>query len=116
MLSADPQNEEFRQIVAAIQTFVCEMMIKNGEAAESICTDIGEVIRRSPSHEIAHFRIANVQAELGKGYAALAAAAGKSAPGSLAHWRKARSWLRKSQSIYKAFHDAGKLSGDDAAR
>jgi hypothetical protein len=34
----------------------------------------------------------------------------------LSHWREARSWLQKSERIYKTFLDAGKLSGDDAAR
>jgi non-specific serine/threonine protein kinase/serine/threonine-protein kinase len=122
MLSADPQNEEFRQIVAAIQTFVCEMMIKNGDAAEAIkllsrsLLTLEKSFEASPTDEIAHFRIANVQAELGKGHSALAATGGLSGPGNLAHWREARSWLRKSLSIYKAFHEAGKLSGDDAAR
>jgi len=34
----------------------------------------------------------------------------------LADWREARSWFQKSQEIYKTFLDAGKLTGEDAAR
>lgn len=33
---ADPRNEDFRQSVAAVSTFVCQMMIKTGNAAEAI--------------------------------------------------------------------------------
>jgi serine/threonine protein kinase/tetratricopeptide (TPR) repeat protein len=122
MLSEDPQNEEFRQIVAAIQTFVCEMMIKNGDAEEAIkllsrsLLTLEKSFAVSPTDEIAHFRIANVQAELGKGHAALAADGRTPMQNRLSHWREARSWLQKSQRIYKTFLDAGKLSGDDAAR
>ncbi len=122
MLSADPQNEEFRQIVAAIQTFVCEMMIKNGNAEEAIkllsrsLLTLEKSFAVSPTDEIAHFRIANVQAELGKGHAALAGDGRTPMHNRLSHWREARSWLQKSQRIYKTFLDAGKLSGDDAAR
>jgi hypothetical protein len=66
MASADPTNDEYRQIVAVAQGFFCEMFIKNGRAAESI--------------------------------------------------DEARTWFQKSQEIYKIFVNAGKLSGDDAAR
>ena len=31
-------------------------------------------------------------------------------------WREARSWFQKSQKTYKTFLDAGKLTGEDAAR
>jgi len=53
---------------------------------------------------------------LGKGYAALASDDKTSAQNRLADWREARSWFQKSQEIYKTFLDAGKLTGEDAAR
>ncbi|MGI8837155.1 MAG: protein kinase domain-containing protein [Pyrinomonadaceae bacterium] len=122
MLSADPQNDEFRQAVALIQTFVCEMMIKNGEAAaavkllnESLLT-LQKSFAASPTDEIAHFRIASVQTALGQGYVALASDQKIPAQKRLAHWREARSWFQKSQAIYKIFLDAGKLTGEDAAK
>ena len=122
MLSADPQNEDFRQGVATVQTFVCEMMIKTGSAAEAIkllnqsLLTLEKSFAASPTDEQAHFRLANVQAALGKGYAALASDDKTSAQKRLAHWREARSWLQKSQEIYKVFRDAGKTTGEDAAR
>ena len=36
ILVADPKNDDFIQAVAMTQGFVCEMMIKNGNAAEAI--------------------------------------------------------------------------------
>ncbi|MBI2838288.1 MAG: protein kinase [Acidobacteria bacterium] len=122
MLSADPQNEEFRQGVATVQTFVSEMMIKNGEAAEAIkllrqsLLSLEKSIAASPTDEIARFRIGSVQAGLGKGYAALASDSRTSAERSLADWREARSWFQKSREVYTVFRDAGKLTGEDAAR
>jgi len=122
MLSADPQNEEFRQAVAMVQTFVSEMMIKNGEAAEAIellsqsLLTLEKSFAASPTDEIAHFRIGSVQAGLGQGYAALASESKTSAQRRLVHWREARSWFQKSQEIYGVFRDAGKLTGEDAAR
>lgn len=122
MLSADPQNEEFRQAVAMVQVFVSEMMIKNGEAAEAIellsqsLLTLEKSFAASPTDEIAHFRIGSVQAGLGQGYAALASESKTSAQRRLAHWREARSWFQKSQEIYGVFRDAGKLTGEDAAR
>jgi len=122
MSSADPQNEEFSQAVAMVQSFVSEMMIKNGEAAEAIKLLIQSHLALeksfadSPTDEIAHFRMANVEAALGQGYAALASESKTSAQKRLVHWREARSWFQKSQEIYKTFLDAGKLAGEDAAR
>ncbi len=69
----------------------------------------------SPTDEIAHFRITNVQAGLGQGYAVMASDNKTSAQTRLAHWREARSWFQESQKIYKTFLDAGKLTGEDAA-
>lgn len=122
MSSADPQNEDFRQIVAAVQTFVCEMMIKTGDAAEAIkllnqsLITLEKSFAASPTDETAHFRIAKVREGLGKGYAALAADGRTSAQKRLANWREARSWSQKSLKIYKTFRDAGKTTGEDAAR
>ena len=122
MLSADPQNEEFRQIVAAVQTFVCQMMIKTGNSAEAIkllnqsLVTLEKSFAASPTDELAHFRIANVQAGLGQGYAALASEGKTSAQKRLADWREARSWFQKSLEIYGVFRDAGKLTGEEAAR
>lgn len=120
--SADPQNEEFRQAVAMVQSFVCEMMIKNGEAVEAIkllsqsLLTFEKSFAASPTDEIAHFRIGGVQAALGQGYVALASDDRTSAQNRLAHWREARSWFQKSREIYKIFLDAGKLTGEDAAK
>jgi tetratricopeptide (TPR) repeat protein len=122
MMTADPQNEEFRQIVAAIQTFVCAMMVKTGDAAEAIkllsqsLLTLENSFAASPTDETAHFRIANVQAELGNSHAALAADGRTLMLKRFAHWREARSWFQKSHKIYKIFLDAGKLTGEDAAR
>jgi non-specific serine/threonine protein kinase/serine/threonine-protein kinase len=122
ILTADPENEEFRQAVAMAQTIVCEMMIKNGEAAEAIkllTKSLGMLEKSfaaSPTDEIAHFRIANTQAELGKGHLAIATDTRTPPQERLAHWREARSWFLKSQAIYKIFLNAGKLTGEDAAR
>jgi eukaryotic-like serine/threonine-protein kinase len=120
--SADPQNDEFRQAVAIVQTFVCEMMIKNEDAAGAIkllrrsLLSLEESFSASPTDEIAHFRIANVQADLGQGYAALASDAGTPARKRLSYWREARSWLQKGEGIYQGFRDAGKLTGEDETR
>ncbi|MEP6570540.1 MAG: protein kinase [Acidobacteriota bacterium] len=122
MLSADPQNDEFRQAVASIQTFVCEMMIKNGNAAEAIkllsesLLTLEKSFAASPTDETAHFRIGNVQAGLGQGHAALAADDKTSAEKRLTHWREARTWFQKSQEIFQGFRDAGKLTGEDSAK
>lgn len=120
--SADPTNDEYRQIFAVAQGFFCEMLIKNGRAAESIellnqsLLQLQKSFARSPTDQMAHMRIANVQAGLGRGYAALASDETASATRRLAHWREARTWFQKSQEIFKIFHDAGKLGGDDATR
>ena len=122
ILSADPQNEDFRQAMAMVQAFACEMMIKTGSAADAIKLlsqsqmTLEKSFAASPTDEIAHFRLANVEAALGQGYAALAADDKTSAQKRLAHWREARSWFQKSQEIYKTFLDAGTLTGDDATR
>ncbi len=122
MLSKDPQNEEFRQVVATVQTTVCEMMIKTGDAAEAIkllnqsLLTLEKSFAASPSDEIAHFRVGNVQQALGQGYAALASDDKTSTQKRLAHWREVRSWFQKSQEIYKALREAGKITGEDGAR
>jgi serine/threonine protein kinase len=120
--SADPQNEDFRQAVAMVQAFVCEMMIKTGSAAEAIKLlnqshlALEKSFAASPTDEIAHFRMANVEAALGQGHLALASDDRTPAQSRLAQWREARLWFQKSQEIYKTFLDAGKLTGDDATR
>ena len=122
MSSKDPQNEEFRQVVATVQTTVCENMIKTGDAAEAVkllnqsLLTLEKSFAASPSDEMAHFRVGNVQQALGQGYAALASDDETSTPKRLAHWREARSWFQKSQEIYKALREAGKITGEDAAR
>lgn len=122
ILSADPQNDEFRQAVANVQTLVSEMMIKTGEASAAIkllnqsLLTLEKSYDASPTDEIAHFRIAITQENLGHGYVALASEGKTSAQQRLANWREARSWFQKSQAIYRVFGDAGKLVGEDAAR
>lgn len=122
MLSKDPQNEEFHQVVATVQTTICEMMIKTGDAAEAIkllnqsLLTLEKSFAASPSDEIAHFRVGNVQQALGQGYAALASDDETSRQKRLADWRAARSWFQKSQEIYKALREAGKITGEDGAR
>jgi tetratricopeptide (TPR) repeat protein len=122
MLSTDPQNEEFRQVVATVQTTVCENMIKTGDAAEAIkllnqsLLTLEKSFAASPSDEMAHFRVGNVQQALGQGYAALASDDKTSTQKRLAQWREARSWFQKSQEIYKALREAGKITGEDGAR
>jgi eukaryotic-like serine/threonine-protein kinase len=122
ILSADPQNDEFRQAVANVQALVSEMMIKTGEASEAIkllnqsLLTLEKSYAASPTDEIAHFRIAITQENLGHGYLSLASEGKTSAHQRLAHWREARSWFLKSQAIYRVFGDAGKLVGEDAAR
>ncbi|HET9788625.1 MAG TPA: hypothetical protein VFP47_15915, partial [Pyrinomonadaceae bacterium] len=107
---------------AVAQGFFCEMLIKDGRASESIellnqsLLTLQKSFALSPTDEQAHFRIANVQAGLGRGYAALASDETTSATRRLAHWHEARTWFQKSQETYKIFYDAGKLSGDDATR
>ena len=122
MLSADPQNDDFRQGLATIQTFVCEMMIKTGEASEAIkllsqsLLTLEKSFTASPTDEIAHFRIAITQENLGQGFANLASESKTPVQKRLIHWREARSWFLKSQAIYKVFNEAGKLVGEDATR
>jgi len=122
MLSKDPQNAEFIQVVATVQTTVCELMIKTGDTAEAIkllnqsLQTLEKSFAASPSDEIAHFRIGNAQQALGQGYAALASDDKTSTQKRLAHWREARSWFQKSQEIYKALREAGKITGEDGAR
>jgi len=122
MLSKDPQNAEFVQVVATVQTTVCENMIKTGDAAEAIkllnpsLQTLEKSFAASPGDEIAHFRVGNAQQALGQGYAALASDEKTSTQKRLAHWREARSWFQKSQEIYKALRDAGKITGEDGAR
>ena len=122
ILSADPQNDDFRQAVANVQALVSEMMIKTGEAGEAIkllnqsLLTLEKSYIASPTDEIAHFRIAITLENLGHGYVALASEGKTSAQQRLAHWREARSWFQKSQAIYRVFGDAGKLVGEDAAR
>ncbi len=122
MLSADPQNEDFRQATAMMQGFACDMMIKTGSAAEAIkllsqsYLSLEKSFAASPTDEIAHFRMANVQGSLGQGYAALASDPRTPAQKRLAHWLEARSWFQKSQKIYQVFLDGGKLTGEDATR
>lgn len=122
MLSKDPQNAEFIQVVATVQTTVCEMMIKTGDAAEAIkllnqsLLTLEKSFAASPSDAIAHFRVGNVKQALGQGYAVLASDDKTSTQKRLAHWREARSWFQKSQEIYKALREAGKITGEDGAR
>jgi hypothetical protein len=105
-----------------VQAFACEMMIKTGSAAEAIKLlsqsqlTLEKSFAASPTDEIAHFRLANVEAALGQGYVALASDDRSSGQIRLAHWREARSWFQKSQEIYKTFLDGGKLTGEDAVR
>jgi tetratricopeptide (TPR) repeat protein len=122
MSVADPQNDEFRQGVANVQTLVCEMMIKTGAAAEAIklLTEALLVLEKSfaasPTDEISHFRIALIQADLGHGHVALAEDLKTPPQKRSAHWREARLWFQKSQEILQVFRDAGKLAGEDSAR
>jgi eukaryotic-like serine/threonine-protein kinase len=122
MASADPTNDEYRQTVAVAQGFLSEMLIKDGRAAESIqllnqsLLALQKSFALSPTDEQAHFRIANVQAGLGRGYAALASEETTSRTRRLAHWHDAQTWFQKSQEIYKTFYNAGKLAGEDATR
>jgi non-specific serine/threonine protein kinase/serine/threonine-protein kinase len=122
ILSADPQNDDFRQAVANVQTLVSEMMIKTGEASKAIkllsqsLLELEKSYIASPTDEIAHFRLAITQENLGHGYVALATEGKIPAPQRLTNWREARSWFQKSQAIYRVFGDAGKLVGEDAAR
>ena len=122
MLAADPKNEDFRQASAMTQTFVCEMMIKTGQAAEAVKllaeaqVALEKSFAASPTDEIAHFRLANVEAALGQGYSALASDDRTPAAKRLSYWRESRSWFQKSQEIYKIFLAAGNLTGEDAVR
>ena len=122
MSSADPLNEDLRQLVAAVRTFVCQMMIKTGNAAEAIellnqtLRTLEKSFAASPTDELAHYRIATVQEGLGQGHAGLAADGKTSAQKRLANWREARSWFQKSLEIYRVFRDAGKLTGEEAAK
>jgi hypothetical protein len=119
---ADPQNEDFRQAAAMVQAFACEMMIKTGSADEAIklLSEAHETLSKSfaasPTDQIVHFRMANVEAALGQGYLTLASDERAPEQRRLTQWREARSWLQKSQDIYKTFLDAGELTGDDATR
>jgi serine/threonine protein kinase/tetratricopeptide (TPR) repeat protein len=122
LLAADPQNDEFRQAEAMFQTFVGEMMIKNGEAGEAIkllkqsLLNLEKSFAASPTDEIAHFRIAVTLAALGHANLALASDNATARQTRLPFWREARSWLQKSREIFKIFNDDGKLIGEDAAR
>ncbi len=121
LLAADPQNEEFRLGVTTLQSVVGETMIKSGNTAEAIkilnlsLLTLEKSFAASPTDETIHFHIAIAQQGLGNAYDALASS-DKSPAQSLIHWRTARSWFQKSQTIYKLFHDAGKTTGEDGAR
>jgi hypothetical protein len=97
-------------------------MIKTGDAAEAIkllnqsLLTLEKSFAASPSDEMAHFRVGNVQQALGQGYAALASDDKTSTPKRLAHWREARAWFQQSQEIYKVLREAGKITGEDGAR
>jgi serine/threonine protein kinase len=122
LVSADPQNDEFGQAEGMFQTFVAEMMIKNGEAGQAIklldqsLLSLEKSFAASPTDEIAHFRIATTQAALGQANIALALDEATSPQMRLTFWREARSWLQKSREIFKIFNDEGKLIGEDAAK
>ena len=122
LMNADPQNNEFIQAVSMVQTFICEMMIKNGEAEEAIrllkqsLSPLEKTFAASPTDEIAHFRIAVAEAGLGQGYAVLAADEKSPPQKRLAHLRETCSWFQKSKEIFMTFQTAGKLTGEDAER
>ena len=122
MSAADPQNEDLRETAVAIQTLVCRLMIKTGNAAEAVnllnqsLITLEKLFAASPTDGIVHFRIAVLQQELGNGFAALAAESKTSPPKRLAKWREARSWFQKSAEIYKVFRDAGKSTGEEGTR
>ena len=122
MSAADPHSDEFQQAVAIAQTLVCEMMIKTGDAAEAIkllsesLTAIEKSFAASPTDEIAHFRLATIQADLGHAHVVLATEPTTPGEKRLAHWREARSWFQKSREILQSFRDAGKLTGEDSAK
>lgn len=120
--SADPQNEDLRQTVAAAQIVVCQMMIRTGNAAEAITllhqsrATVERLFASSPTDAIAQFRIATVQEMLGTGYVALASDRSTPVQKRLVHWGEAQSWFEKSLKIYKSFRDTGKTTGEDAAK
>ena len=120
--AADLQNEDLRQIVAAAQIVVCQMMIKAGNANEAITllhqarATVERLFAASPTDAIAEFRIATVQEMLGKGYVVLASDRSKPAQKRLAHWSEAHSWFQKSLKIFKSFRDSGKSVGEESAK
>ena len=119
ILASDPTNDEFKQAVAQMQGLVCEMMIKTGKANEAIklltesLTLLEQSFAASPTDEIAHFRIAIVEANLGQAHIALTS---DTKDESALHWRAAREWLGKSKAILDEFNAGGKLAGEDAER
>lgn len=121
LANADPKNDDLRQAVAEAQAFVAEMMIKAGNADDAIgllnksLQDLERSFAASPNDKAAQFRIANVQAELGKAYASLADKQ-KSPAQSLSHWREARTWFQKSLAIYKLLRESTTIAGEDGAR
>lgn len=122
MLSVDQQNDELRQAAATVQAFVCGLLIETGNPGEAVrlldqsLVTLESSFAASPNDELAHFRLANVQAALGTAHAALASAKGIPAGKRLHEWRQARSWFEKSMEIYKPFRAAGKTTGDDDAK
>ena len=122
LLSEDPQNEDLGQAVPILQTLVCQMMIKSGDAAQAIelleqsLASLEKSFAASPTDQVAHFRLAMVQEGLGQGNAALASDEKISAPKRLAHWREAHLWFKQSLKIYTSFRDAGKTTGEEAAK
>ena len=74
------------------------------------------ILEREPVRSGRTTGLASTYAGLGKGHAALAANHKTSVQQRLAHWREASSWFQKSLEIYRVFRDAGKLSGEEAAK
>lgn len=74
------------------------------------------ILEREPVRRAQTRDLASAYEGLGKGYAALASEGKTSAQKRLAHWREARSWFQKSLEIYGVSRDAGKLTGEEAAR
>ena len=122
LLSEDSQNEELRQVTAAFQTFYSEMLIQNGRASEAIealsqsLQTFEKSYAASPNDEISHFRIAEAQAGLARGYFTLASDNSINTSKRLIHLNIARDFFQKSLAIYKSFQEAGMLTGEESDR
>ncbi len=122
LVKEDPQNEEFKQILATAELDLGDRLILVGRASEGIThlekvlNDLREMYAASPKEEVLHFRIAVANEAMGKGYFALGNDNKIERNERIKNLREAKKYFESSYEVLKDYRDRKIIVGEEAAR